>query len=199
MGDTEMVSGAPEPSSRSASPAGSRVGGGRSPSGPAGADSAARQDLDSLYKAHYCSLVRLAALLTGDAVLAEKVAADALVALVTCTPPRQIPDRALFHLRQQVVVRSRRAARSRSALRRGESRLPVPGWQTSPVVRVLESLSACQREAVVLRHYLDLGEPETAALMGASQRAVRRFLATAKGALQAIAPEEPDAALPEGS
>jgi DNA-directed RNA polymerase specialized sigma24 family protein len=198
MGDTGMVSGAPEQSGRSASSAGSCTGGGRSPAGPGG-DAPARQNLDSLYQAHYCSLVRLAALLTGDPVLAEKVAADALVALVTCSPPRQVAERALFHLRQQVVVRSRRAARSRSALRRGESRLPAAGWQTSPVVRVLESLSACQREAVVLRHYLDLGEPETAALMGTSQRAVRRFHATAKNALQAIAPEEPDAALPEGS
>jgi DNA-directed RNA polymerase specialized sigma24 family protein len=197
MGGTGMASGSPEASGCSALTAGSSVGEGRSRA-RSSADAAARQALAKLYEAHYRSLLRLAALLTGDPLLAEDVAAAALVSLASGPPATRVPERALFHLRQQVVARSRRAARPRSAARRGESRLPVPGWQNAPVISVLRSLPAHQREAIVLSHYLDLGEQETAALMGASRRAVRSCLATALGAFQAIAAEEPERAVPDG-
>jgi DNA-directed RNA polymerase specialized sigma24 family protein len=197
MGDTGVVSGAPDASDCSASGHGSRNGGGRSRARIA--DAAVRQALGSLYQTHYCSLVRLAALLTGDAQLAEDVVADSLLALASCPRAAKAPERALFHLRQQVVIRSRRAARSRSTARRGELRRCLPGWEATPSLRALGSLSACEREAIVLSHYLDLGDGEIAAVMGASRRAVRGFMASAWGAILAVTDDEPQAAGPNGS
>lgn len=197
MGDTGKVSGAPDASDRSASAQGSRNGGGGSRARIS--DDAARQALGNLYRAHYCSLVRLAALLTGDAQLAEEVVADSLLALVSCRPAAKAPEWTLFHLRQQVVIRSRRAARSRSTSRRGEPPHWLPGCEATPSLRALGSLPACQREAIVLSHYLDLGDSEIAAVMGASRRAVRGFLAGALGAILAVVGDEPQAAAPDGS
>jgi DNA-directed RNA polymerase specialized sigma24 family protein len=197
MGDTGVVSGAPDPSDCSASGHGSRNGGGRSRARVA--DAAVRQALGSLYQAHYCSLVRLATLLTGDTQLAEDVVAESLLALANCRPATKPPERALFHLRQQVVIRSRRAARSRSTSRRGEPRHWLPGWEATPSLRALGTLSACQREAIVLSHYLDLGDGEIAAVMGASQRAVRKFMASALGAMLDVTGDKPEAAGSDGS
>ncbi len=197
MGDTGIVSGAPDAPESPASGQGSRNGGGRSRARVA--DDAARQALGALYQAHYCSLVRLAALLTGDTQLAEEIVAESLLALASCRPATKAPDRTLFHLRQQVVIRSRRAARPRSTSRRGEPHRWLPGWEVTPLLRALGSLSAYQREAIVLSHYLDLGDSETAAVMGASPRAVRGFLAGAWGTMLAVIGDEPEAAGPDCS
>ena len=155
--------------------------------------------LDTLYQAHYRALVRLAALLTTDALMAEEIAADSVVALMSSAVRVRASERTLFRLRQQVVMRSRSASRSgpSDALpsdRAGPDGGPPTGrWQDSPVMQVLESLPRCQREAVVLRHYLGLGEREVAAIVGASQRAVRRRLgALSDAAFQALQPEGPE-------
>jgi DNA-directed RNA polymerase specialized sigma24 family protein len=168
------------------------------------ADSAVCQALENLYYAHYVSLVRLAALLTGDAIMAEDVAVDALAALAAGPSGAGLPGPALPWLHRQVVVRSRRALRLRlpgpgpdcgSGLR-----IASPGWRSAPVIGLLTSLSASQREAVVLRHYVELSDEETAAAMGASLRAVRRSLEQARQALAAALPgESPSRSAPESS
>ena len=159
--------------------------------------SAARPALECLYHAHFTSLVRLAALLTGDAALAESVAADAMAALLTGPFGTLLPEPDLFWLHRQVVVRSRRAARTKGAesgsggsqaahAAAGSAALDPVGnqaWRSDPVMGLLGSLPVSQREAVVLRHYLDLSNEETAAVMGASQRAVRRSLQAASHTL----------------
>jgi DNA-directed RNA polymerase specialized sigma24 family protein len=183
MGDIREVSGAPEQPDRAASRTRSDRDqrGGRT--GPR-ADSAVCQALESIYHAHYVSLVRLAALLTGDAIVAEEVAIDALAALLA-TPPW--PEPALPQLHRQVVIRSRRAARLGQPRRDagcGGDRVSS-GWRSAPVIGLLASLSGSQREAVVLRHYLELGDEETAAVMGTSPAAVRRSLEAARQALDA--------------
>lgn len=186
MGDIREVSGAPEQPDRAASRTRSdrdQRGGRTGPS----ADSAACQALESIYHAHYVSLVRLAALLTGDAIVAEEVAIDSLAALLAPAAPPW-PEPALPQLHRQVVIRSRRAARPGQAPREpecGGGHRVSSGWRSTPVIGLLASLSASQREAVVLRHYLDLGDVETAAVMGTSPAAVRRSLETARQALDA--------------
>jgi DNA-directed RNA polymerase specialized sigma24 family protein len=199
MSDTGQASGAPESPDGSASGARSRWGGQRRGAGTT-ADAAVRQALDALYQEHYRSLVRLAALLTCDALLAEEVAADSLLALISGPLGICLQKRAQFCLRQQVVARCRRIttvhrtpAAEQSTGQEPDGRDPISGWAASPVVHLLESLPASQREAVVLRHYLDLTEKETAALMGASLRAVRRSLTSAGEALQAVRPDDPEA------
>jgi len=155
-------------------------------------DAFARQALCSLYQQHYESLVRLAALLTGDAVFAEQIAQDSLLALFACPVDPAFPERAVLYLRQQVLIRSRRATRNHRQYQpapspNGETE-PAARWGSSPVVRVLESLPVHQREAVVLRHYLDLSEKEAAAIMGASIRVVRHGTENASGAFQTLMP-----------
>jgi DNA-directed RNA polymerase specialized sigma24 family protein len=200
MGGTGMTnSRSPESPDESAAqppgPSSPDAHGGRWSRGARDSNGAARQMLDQRYRAHYRSLVRLGALLTGDMLVAEEVAAVALVASVS-EPFGLRPDRALLRLRRQVVLNTRRAMRPRRASAGGR---PVQdasgieqtftGWTASPAIRFLGTLSTSQREAVVLRYYLDLSEDETAALMGATVRAVRRCLASAMAAFGAVPPE----------
>jgi DNA-directed RNA polymerase specialized sigma24 family protein len=150
--------------------------------------------LESLYQAHYTSLVRLAALLTGDTILAESVAADSMAALLSGSFGSRPPEPHLFWLHRQVVVRSRRAARGRptgtGAGGSGTSGSGTVG-SAAPVIGLLAALSASQREAVVLRHYLELSDDETAAVMGASLRSVRRSLGAGQLALAPDVPDDP--------
>jgi DNA-directed RNA polymerase specialized sigma24 family protein len=157
--------------------------------------------LAAVYEAHYGSLLRLAALLTGDAAVAEMVAADAVVALLRRPGMTETGDRALAYLRRQIVARSRRAGRYHRRLRRtaGAADAPasldgqeaVAGTETesrfarSPVVRALRSLRPGARAAVVLTLYLDLTEDQAAAVAGMSRAALRRHLAAANRALGA--------------
>jgi DNA-directed RNA polymerase specialized sigma24 family protein len=146
---------------------------------------------------HYQALVRLAALLTGDAALAEEIAGDSLAAILPASPRLYPGERVLFRLHREVVLRSRRATRIgpqprwRPAHPLASDRGSV--WSGSPIMQGLRSLSACQREALVLRHYLDLSEKQAAAVMGARQRAVHRSLAIARDALQGMVAESTDA------
>ena len=72
-------------------------------------------DQAQLMQAHYRMLVRLAALLTGDAAMAEAVAADSLAAARRLTRPWPDGAAALRALQREVLLRSRRARHSRTA------------------------------------------------------------------------------------
>jgi DNA-directed RNA polymerase specialized sigma24 family protein len=180
-----MMSASPRAHDSSAPDAHSGSGGQRNRAGP-GAD-AARQAPDGLCHAHYRSLVRLAALLTGDALLAEQIAADALIAVISWQNGTRDPERELLRLRQQVVARSRRRARV-SALGQaaGSTGEAAAGVSELAVVRMLLSLPARQREAVVLTFYVDLGEQEAAAVMATSERTVQRLLENSREALESL-------------
>jgi DNA-directed RNA polymerase specialized sigma24 family protein len=168
----------------------------------------------------YRSLVRLAALLTGDAETAENVAADAIIAAPCSTPRQHSSERCLTYLQQQVVARSRRRRyRSGSqgqapglgqaqAQSHGQSRGPAglsvrdaappinPPVQADfgdlPVIAALRRLRPRVREAVVLTYYLDLPSAQAAAVAGVSEGALRASLATAMRALDdQLTPERP--------
>jgi DNA-directed RNA polymerase specialized sigma24 family protein len=162
---------------------------------------AACRALARLYADHYGTLVRLAALLTGDAGSADEVAVDAFVSLCSAGPV-EADDRALSYLQRQIVIRSRRAAR------RGRTctgtKPPTPGagpgtrgcpddpgrgsaartFHDLPMVLGLMTLRPAEREAVVLTSYLDLPEQQAAATAGVSPTALRRDLARATEALR---------------
>lgn len=55
----------------------------------------------------------------------------------------------------------------------------TPDPMTTDLVRALQQLSPRERECVVLRHYLDLSEKDTAATLGVSVGAVKSY--TSKG------------------
>jgi DNA-directed RNA polymerase specialized sigma24 family protein len=64
-------------------------------------------------------------------------------------------------------------------------------FENSAVVLALRTLSAGQREAVVLKLYLDLTDEQAAAAMRLSQAALRRHLAAAQAALRGVLPPSP--------
>jgi RNA polymerase sigma factor (sigma-70 family) len=139
----------------------------------------------SLYGVHYEDSVRLAALLIGDIVAAERVVQDAFVALYR-TQLRHDSDCALSYLRREVIRRSRsvgrRAALSDDAFQPvlcrviGGQHPTAASHGYSAVIAALYRLPARQREAVLLRYYSELPEEQIASTMGVSRRAVARLL-----------------------
>ena len=137
-----------------------------------------------LSQACYRLLVRLAALLTGDAQLAEAIAAAACRAVLRAGS-RPANDDALRRLQREIVTQSRQAMRQRHA--QGRPSYPADAtamaFASLPVVRALRDLPARAREALVLTYYLDLPEQQAAAVAGVSLAALRRSLAVAFRAL----------------
>ena len=140
----------------------------------------------------YRSLLRLAALLTGDPAVAEAVVADAMVAnaavadtgaaiLRAVAVGRSGGDR-LNYLQRLVVIRCRRAGRCRRMSARRAQRA-ASDFARLPVVEALLALPRGAREAVVLTHYLDLGPAQAAAIAGVSEIRLRANLAAAMQAL----------------
>jgi DNA-directed RNA polymerase specialized sigma24 family protein len=136
----------------------------------------------TLRDSYYRPLVRLAALLTGDAETAEALAGEALAALRPSSPRGLAASEKLLRcLQRRVLIRSRRI---RIPAGSGGTRRARGGAQQSgaaefarlPVVRALQELPRRGREAVVLTHYLDLSEQQAAFVAGVTQAALRRFL-----------------------
>jgi DNA-directed RNA polymerase specialized sigma24 family protein len=154
------------------------------------------QVLADLYHAQYRSLLRLAALLTGDAYCAETVVRDAFVALHRLRKRLRPREDALPQLRRLLVARSRvsrhhhprvdgtPAATAGTPGLTG-SRQAAPELQYSPLTQALRGLPAGQREAIVLTLYLNLTDEQAAAAMRVSQATLRRRLAEARSALRA--------------
>ena len=163
------------------------------------ADVAVEPDADAavcaLYRAHYQSLVRLAALMVGDCGTAEEIVQDAFVAMHSGWRRLRDTDEALPYLRQSVVNRSRSVLRHRAVVDRYTPKPPpdalsaeqaaVTLLQASAVVGVLRRLPPRQREALVLRYYADLSEADAAKAMGISIGAVKSHAARGLSALGA--------------
>jgi DNA-directed RNA polymerase specialized sigma24 family protein len=141
---------------------------------------AERLAASTLRDTYYRPLVRLAALLTGDAGLAETVACAALGALRSRSLLRPEPTAdAVRYLQQQVIVRCRRQQRSRGTLRIVPASRDVADFALRPVVRALQELPPRGREAVVLTHYLDLSEQQAAVAAGVTLTVLRDRLGQA--------------------
>jgi RNA polymerase sigma-70 factor (sigma-E family) len=165
--------------------------------GPASAATWSADDaVTRLYAAHYRPLVRLAALLTHDLSLAEEIAQDAFVALHQRWGRLHDPDSGAAYLRQTVVNRSRSALRHRGVVSRflhsraddaaspSAETLVMAAGVHAEVLAAVRTLPARQREALVLRYYLDLSEAQTAELMGLSVGAVKSHTSRALAALR---------------
>jgi RNA polymerase sigma-70 factor (sigma-E family) len=166
---------------------------------PAAEEARARWSADlaiiELYSAHYRALVRLAALTVRDTPTAEEVVQDAFVALHQRWGRLRDPGKALAFLRQTVMNRSRSALRHRAFVDRKQRQAPpdVPSaehgtlalLERSAVAAAMRDLPGRQREAILLRYYADLSEPETAAAMGISRGAVKSHLSRGMAALRA--------------
>jgi RNA polymerase sigma-70 factor (sigma-E family) len=148
-----------------------------------------------LYAQHYRALVRLAAVLVRDTPTAEEVVQDAFVAMHDGWHRLKDTDKALAYLRQAVVNKSRSVLRHRMVVEKNLQDAPpdMPSaehgafvlLERSAVIAALRDLPARQREAIVLRYYLDLSEADIAAAMRISRGAVKSHTARGIAALRA--------------
>jgi RNA polymerase sigma-70 factor (sigma-E family) len=157
---------------------------------------AADEAVTHLFTAHYRPLVRLATLLLHDNGRAEEIVQDAYVALHGHWRRLRDADKALAYLRATVVNRSRSALRHRKvvdrhlALARPAPDAPsaeagaLDALRHDTVVAALRGLPTRQREALVLRYYLDLSEADIAATMGCSRGAVKSHTSRGMAALR---------------
>jgi RNA polymerase sigma-70 factor (sigma-E family) len=155
--------------------------------------------ISELYRAHYRSLVRVAALLVRDTATAEHVVQDVFVAVYRGWPRLRSSDKVLSYLRKAVVNQSRSALRHRAVADKYPPKPPpaapsaaqaaMTGLERSAVVASLRRLPARQREALVLRYYADLSDADTAAAMGISRGAVKSHTARGMSALRTVLEE----------
>ena len=177
----------------------------------------AAASVTALYAEHALGLVRLAVVITGDRGTAEDIVQDAFLGLYRRWD--QLPDLAapLAYLRVSVLNGGRTALRRRSRLRPWsaggiadgfDEDDPVTGFGTAAgltesaeasvllseeqraVAAALRQLPRRQREAVVLRYYLDLSEGETAQVMGVARGTVKSATHRALAAVGRILREE---------
>jgi len=154
--------------------------------GPAPPD---RADLDAaeagvtaLYQAHALGLMRLAHIMLGDRPSAEDVVQEAFCGLYRRWSHLSDTGRALQYLRMSVLngCRSLQRRRKRPGSQPYDGQpvvsaeaAVITGEERREVMRALRQLPARQREAVVLRFYLDLSAEEIAAIMGIGPSSVR--------------------------
>jgi RNA polymerase sigma-70 factor (sigma-E family) len=156
----------------------------------------ADEAVTALFTSHYRPLVRLGTLLLHDSGQAEEIVQDAFVGLHGRWDRLRDPDAGAAYLRQSVVNRCRSALRHRGVvdrfLRRQSAQATVPSAEAgavdaetyAEVLTAVRALPARQREALVLRYYLDLSEAQTAEAMGVSTGAVKSHTARALAALR---------------
>jgi RNA polymerase sigma-70 factor (sigma-E family) len=158
--------------------------------------SAADNTVTALYVAQYRSLVRTAAMLVGDVGTAEEVVQDCFVSMHRAFWRLRDTDKALRYLRRSVVNRSRSVVRHRIVadryLPKPEPDMPsaeqgaIALLAHAEVISALRLLPMRQREAIVLRFYLDLSEEQVASAMNISRGAVKAHTARAKSALRSV-------------
>ncbi len=155
---------------------------------------ASERAVGALYEAHAVGLIRLAVAILGSRPAAEDVVQDAFIGLYRRWDRLNQTDRALQYVRSSVLngCRSQLRAQARDR-RRPLQALPgsaasaehdvLVGEDHREVLAALRRLPDRQREALVLRYFLDLPEPEIAQAMGISHGTVKSTTSRALAAL----------------
>lgn len=155
-----------------------------------------------LYQVHAVGLIRLAVVMLGDRPAAEDVVQEAFCGLYRRWDQLADTSKALRYLRSSIMNGCRSELRRRiRAERRGGQPGPLAtaasaeqaalvGAEHHQVLTALRRLPSRQREALVLRFYLDLTEPEIAASMGVSHGTVKSTTSRALAALGRLLEED---------
>jgi RNA polymerase sigma-70 factor (sigma-E family) len=144
---------------------------------------------DDLYADLYPPMVRLAGLLMCDYQLGEEIAQDAFARLVetrdSVSDPASYVRATITNLCRSRIRRAVMARRQRTMVPPRAVGASLADLVANDVsIRVaLRRLPQRQREAVVLRFYVDLSEAETASVMGVSVGSVKTHLHRAIRAL----------------
>jgi len=158
------------------------------------ADAVAAEGLVDLYRTHYPSLVRMAALLLHDVGAAEDVTQDAFAKVYLAWDRIREPEKALAYVRSAVLNGARSRMRHLHVVDRHR---PEPGPDTQSaeagamsgedhreVIAALRALPTRQRECLALRYYLGLSEAEIAAALGISAGSVKTHTHRGMAALE---------------
>ena len=160
----------------------------------------ARQSVTALYRTHALALVKLAVLMTGDQPTAEDVVHDAFLGLYRRWSALRDAEAAVGYLRSSVLNGCRSWHRVR--YRRQGITVDPPGQADSAeaeallgeshreVLAALRRLPARQREALVLRYYLDMTEEQAAQVMGVARGTVKSSTSRGLAALARLLKEE---------
>jgi RNA polymerase sigma-70 factor (sigma-E family) len=149
-------------------------------------DADAQAAVTALYQVHAVGLIRLAVVMLGDRAAAEDVVQDAFAGLYRRWNHLSGKDRALGYVRSSVLNGCRTRLRAKVRDKRLAAASPLPtlaaasaeqavlvGEEHAAVLAALRRLPHRQREALVLRYYLDLSESETATSMGIGRGTVK--------------------------
>jgi RNA polymerase sigma-70 factor (sigma-E family) len=158
----------------------------------AGAAQARGREVTALYEAHALSLTRLAYVMLGDRPAAEDVVQEAFLGLYRRWSKLRDTASAPGYLRTSVLNGCRMVLRSRT--RRDDRAAGELPWESAEAAALvgeeyrylllaIRALPPRQREAVVLRYYLDLSEEETARSMGIRRGTVKSATSRALAAL----------------
>lgn len=179
-----------------AGPGAGPAGQGSAPAGPARGMAEADVAITAMYDTEYRSLVRMSAMLLGDVASAEEIVQDSFIAVHAAWRGLRDIDKGVHYLRRTVMNRSRSLLRHRVVIDKhlpaSEPDMPsaeqaaIARLQRAAVVTALRTLPVRQREALVLRFYLDLSEQQVAAAMQISQGAVKSHTARGKAALRSL-------------
>ena len=168
---------------------------------PEATDAAAEHHVTALYEAHALSLARLALLMLGDPDAAQDVVQDAFLGLYRRWDKLASADIAPAYLRASVLngCRTLLKRRSRPVFRAADGpQEPAEAAEAAVLhteeqrvlLAAIRRLPPRQREALVLRYYLDMSEDQTARAMGVSRGTVKSATSRAIAALGRMFKEE---------
>jgi RNA polymerase sigma-70 factor (sigma-E family) len=155
--------------------------------------------LTELYRQHALRLIRLAYVMLGDRQAAEDVVQDAFAGLYRRWGRLSEPAKAALYLRSSVLNGCRTAIRrTRPVLELVDLDRPaasaetavLAGEQQQVLMQAIRRLPGRQREALVLRFYLDEPDAEIARLMGIRESTVRSTTHRALAALGRLLGEQ---------
>jgi RNA polymerase sigma-70 factor (sigma-E family) len=168
------------------------------PSAPAPVPGPA-EAVTTLYRAHALGLIRLAVVMLGDRAAAEDVVQEAFCGLYRRWHALSDTENAQRYVRSSVINGCRSVLRRRNRALPGLAEDP-PGESAESAALVSEEhqqvltairrLPSRQREALVLRFYLDLDEEQIAASMRISRGTVKSTTSRGLAALGRILGEQ---------
>ncbi|WP_372446536.1 SigE family RNA polymerase sigma factor [Streptomyces spirodelae] len=141
--------------------------------------------LTETYRAHYKSLLGLAALLLDDTASCEDVVQEAFIRVHSARKRVRDPEKTLAYLRQTVVNLSRSALRRRILGLKLLSK-PMPDMASAEegayeqlerdqLIQAMRGLQRRQREVLVLRYFADMTEAQVAEVLGLSLGSVKAY------------------------
>ncbi|MFC7976524.1 SigE family RNA polymerase sigma factor [Streptomyces cinereoruber] len=141
--------------------------------------------LTETYRAHYRSLLGLAALLLDDTASCEDVVQEAFIRVHSARKRVREPEKTLAYLRQTVVNLSRSTLRRRILGLKLLTK-PMPDMASAEegaydrlerddLIKAMRGLQRRQREVLVLRYFADMTEVQVAETLGISLGSVKAY------------------------